>query len=407
MHAFTRPSQQLRQKVRAATLRSLHHTSIYRRIITHATQQGANLATTGTALHVRLQENSKEGTKLLKFIHGQLYNGKLAKRYGHAPTDERPLCHRPDSCTHIAGECKAHKNLAISRHNAACQLVHAAIRNSAKGGGALYIADDLRLVAADTGNQNQTTEEDLSSIMTAWKEENHPPDDSHQSSTDWLEPIPPEVETRHRRHTDVSQDPRYDRAPKDGDLECTEAPTRIPEWILPLETQEALFREGHGTAPDLIYARGVPDSPAPDPSTFDRKQCILLLIEIGFCQDFGCHKRRQEKTAKYAPLVAALEAIWGKVIFVAIPIGHAGATIKETQRQLAQALSTTRPEIERSRARRQVLNPETDTAARTHDSSLFKTLMQALTKLAQDRLLGIIHHRQSLVHAQVGEISRT
>ena len=43
----------------------------------------------------------------------------------------------------------------------------------------------------------------------------------------------------------------------------------------------------------------------------------------------------------------------------------------------------------------------------THDSSLFKTLMQALTKLAQDRLLGIIHHRQSLVHAQVGEISRT
>jgi len=36
MQAFTRPSQQLRQKVRAATLRSLHHTSIYRRIITQA-----------------------------------------------------------------------------------------------------------------------------------------------------------------------------------------------------------------------------------------------------------------------------------------------------------------------------------------------------------------------------------
>jgi hypothetical protein len=29
-------------------------------------------------------------------------------------------------------------------------------------------------------------------------------------------------------------------------------------------------------------------------------------------------------------------------------------------------------------ARREVLNPETDTAARTHDSSLFKTLMHAL-----------------------------
>ncbi len=101
------------------------------------------------------------------------------------------------------------------------------------------------------------------------------------------------------------------------------------------------------------------------------------------------------------------EAIWGKVIFVAIPVGHTGTTLKETQRHLAQALSTTRPEIERSRGRRQVLNPATDTAARTHDSSLFKTLMQALTKLDQDRLLGIIHHRQTLVHAHVGEVSRT
>ncbi len=154
MHAFTRPSQQLRLKVRAATLRSLHHISVYRRLIIQAKTHGANTATIGTALHVRLRENPREGTKLLKFIHGQLYNGKLATRYGHAPTDECPLCHRPDSCTHIAGECKAHKNLAISRHNAACQLIHAAIRNSAKGDGALYNADDLRLVAADTCIQN-------------------------------------------------------------------------------------------------------------------------------------------------------------------------------------------------------------------------------------------------------------
>jgi predicted outer membrane repeat protein len=152
----------------------LHHTSIYRRLITKAKQQGATIATTGSALHIRFRENSKEGTKLLKFIHGQLYNGKLAKRYGHAPTDEFPLCHRPDSCTHIAGECKAHKHLAISRHNAACQLVHAAIRNSAKGGGALYSADDLRLVAADTGNQHQTPEEELSFIMNLPQEANHP-----------------------------------------------------------------------------------------------------------------------------------------------------------------------------------------------------------------------------------------
>jgi len=184
MDAFTRPSHQPRQKVRAATLRSLHHTSIYMRLIIHAKKQGASIATTGTALHVRLQENSKKGTKLLKFIHGQPYNGKLAKRYGHAPTDECPLCHRPDLCTHIAGECKAHKNLSIIRHNAVCLLTHAAIRNSAKEGGALYCADDLRLVTADACNQNQTTEEELSCINTPTLWEHHPTEGTHQTSTD-------------------------------------------------------------------------------------------------------------------------------------------------------------------------------------------------------------------------------
>jgi hypothetical protein len=49
------------------------------RLILQTKKQGATIATTGTALHVRLRENSKEGTKLLKFIHGQLYHGKLAK----------------------------------------------------------------------------------------------------------------------------------------------------------------------------------------------------------------------------------------------------------------------------------------------------------------------------------------
>jgi hypothetical protein len=142
------------------------------------------------------------------------------------------------------------------------------------------------------------------------------------------------------------------------------------------------FQGGKGTASDLIYAIGVPDIPTPDPSAFDRKHCNLIIIEVGFCQDFGRYKRLQEKTAKYAPLVTALNAVWGKVEFVVIPIGHAGTTLTTTQRHLAQALSATRPEIERSRAKRKVHSPETDSAARIHDSFLFKTMMQALTKLA-------------------------
>ena len=89
----------------------------------------------------------------------------------------------------------------------------------------------------------------------------------------------------------------------------------------------------------------------PDPGTFYRKQCNLVIIEVGFCQDFGCHKRLQEKTEKYAPLVTEVKAVWGKVKCVAISIGHAGTTLSTTHHHLAQALSVTRPEIERSWAR--------------------------------------------------------
>ena len=112
-------------------------------------------------------------------------------------------------------------------------------------------------------------------------------------------------------------------------------------------------------------------------------------------------------TDKYISLVTALKTVWWKVEFVAVPIGYAGTTLHETQRHPAHAMSATRPEIDQRRARRLVRDPETDSAARTHDTSLFKIMMQALTKFAQDRLLGIIHHRQSLAHAQVREVSRT
>jgi len=51
MHAFAPPSHQLRQKIRAATLRSLHHTSLYMRLILQARTQGANTTITGITLH--------------------------------------------------------------------------------------------------------------------------------------------------------------------------------------------------------------------------------------------------------------------------------------------------------------------------------------------------------------------
>ena len=108
-------------------------------------------------LHKKLTFILREETTLLKFIYGHLYNGKLAMRYGHAPTDEYPLCHLSNSCTHIAEEYPDHEALHICRYNATCQLVHAAIRKTAKGGGAFHSAPDLLLAMADTGTQSMIT----------------------------------------------------------------------------------------------------------------------------------------------------------------------------------------------------------------------------------------------------------
>ena len=108
-HAFTRPASQLKLKVRDALLRSLDHSSLYRDLIVANKEKGARTKIVGQALHKKLTHSSWEGISLLKFIYGQLYNGKIAMRYGYALTDECPLYHMPDSCTHIAGECPDHE----------------------------------------------------------------------------------------------------------------------------------------------------------------------------------------------------------------------------------------------------------------------------------------------------------
>ncbi len=120
MHAFTRSSSHLRLKARDALLRSLYHSSLYRRLIIANKEKGARTKSVGQALHKKLTHSPWEMTSLLKLLYGQLSNGKLAKRHGHAPTYECPLCHMTDSCTHIAGECPDNEALRISRRNAAC-----------------------------------------------------------------------------------------------------------------------------------------------------------------------------------------------------------------------------------------------------------------------------------------------
>ena len=64
----------------------------------------------------------------------------------------------------------------------------------------------------------------------------------------------------------------------DYDAECTAAPNLIPPWVLPPEEAQALFEAGHGTEPDLMYARGIPYTPHPNQSTTaDKKLCTLIV----------------------------------------------------------------------------------------------------------------------------------
>ena len=74
-------------------------------------------------------------------------------------------------------------------------------------------------------------------------------------------------------------------------------------------------------APGIIYARGVPADPSPDIESFNGKDLSLILFEIGFCRDLGCHKKLKKKTEKYNPLVTTLRRYRVRVNLVCIPIG--------------------------------------------------------------------------------------
>ena len=70
MHAFMRPSSQLSLKVRDALLRSIPHSSLYRRLIIASKEKGARAKTVGQSLYTKLTHSPWEGTSLLKFIYG-------------------------------------------------------------------------------------------------------------------------------------------------------------------------------------------------------------------------------------------------------------------------------------------------------------------------------------------------
>jgi hypothetical protein len=127
------------------------------------------------------------------------------------------------------------------------------------------------------------------------------------------------------------------------DEEGAVAPRYIPAWSPPQEDLDTLMAAGAGAAPDIVYARGVTADPSSD--AFNKKDCSLILFEVGFCRDLGCYEKYTQKTDKYLPLLTALRKYWGRVEFVSIPIGHAGTTLIDNANDFASALAKVRPTI--------------------------------------------------------------
>jgi hypothetical protein len=192
----------------------------------------------------------------------------------------------------------------------------------------------------------------------------------------------------------------------DYDAECTAALSRIPLWVLPPEETQALHDGGQDTAPNLIYARGVPDTPDHGQTNFDKILCTLILIEIGFSRDFGCNKKHAEKTEKYSLLVAVFKEYWGRVDFVAIPIGHADTTLTRTLDHLTAAFSTVRPRVDHTNAIKDTTKPIPYSNTMSHAYRMFSSLLDTLTDLAHSRLLGIIRNMKRFVEALPGAVRR-
>ena len=206
MHAFTKTSNQLCLKVLNATLRSLHHTSLYIRLILKTIAQGACTNTIGTEMYSHIQTPPKVCIQLLKFIHGQTCNGKLAYTYKLARSDVFPLCGLPDSCSQIASECKTHTNQFINIHNAACQLTHAFIRSAFKGGGTIYSPHDLGLISKDADTKIQATDEGIFDLNTPSPYAQYDQPSLPPHTTEWLAPLGPPPTLRKKCRVDVSID---------------------------------------------------------------------------------------------------------------------------------------------------------------------------------------------------------
>jgi hypothetical protein len=97
MHAFTRPSQQLRHKVRQALIRSLHYASLYRRLLVANKNNGARLQIVGWAIYRKLNSMLRKAPPSLNLY---MANFTMANSHRDMATRLRMSAHYATSRTH-------------------------------------------------------------------------------------------------------------------------------------------------------------------------------------------------------------------------------------------------------------------------------------------------------------------
>jgi hypothetical protein len=333
---------------------------MYRHLMLQAIKEGSLLHLTSAGIHSRYKTGrGRQARQLLKFLWGQLFNAKLAKRYGLQDHDHCPLCGKPDSCTHIGCGCASPmmKALYIDRHNEAVRQIARAIRLSPGGGDAL-----LRLVCGDAGRKVLPNIEDLEELILA-----------QQVFVDtWAArcaAYPGEEEAALEDAVYDVDDAERDRT--GSQLPC---PKNLPEWLLPAAVRATFTTSPTcGICPDLVYIRGVPADRPDHDAAIDKSACTVFLVEIGFCADLRCAAKHAEKRTRYETLAATLRHLgWGTVTIIPIPIGCAGTLLSSTVADLHVLLSTNR----------------TGSPPKVVDKLLLR-----LASMAATRLLGIIHQR--------------
>jgi ribonuclease HI len=363
-------SRHTRPALREATARP----SLYRTLMKSGiTRDGLRIHQAAACIHAYTASGQHSHARTLtKYLWGQLYNGKLAHRYGHADNDLCPLrCGLSDSCTHIGGGCPKLKGSYIDRHNHACRIISNWAINSAIGGSFLY--SNLTLQSEDSGKKQLLADpnhaaivEHIAAKVEAWEQ---------RLSNEGLNP------RTNTRTEDVTIDMADVRAALhrlfEDMPESRTPPCHIPDRILPRAIEQRLRRQGKGTCPDIVFADGLPDKALSQKQLKKiRKQSNVLVLEIACAADLRLPEKEQQKIDYYEPLMVELRKIWGTATLIVIPIGCGGSMLQRTLDHLATAFAA---------------NP-----AKPANKEA-KALAASLSAMVTSRLVGIVHLRATKI----------